>query len=172
MVIAQLIVDIFTCVGIIIALFEFHLLKKSTLADCERTQKQATMDLYIEIKEELYITNQEIYKRFKRNIVNYEDIENNEEMLAMIKRYLNIMELMAAGINTGIYNIDVFDRLYGDVTVRLADQLQDYIHNRRKRVKAPELYLDFELLVVKLKKMHEKRGQLLNPDASIKHKIL
>lgn len=164
-----IIVDVFTCVGIIIAVLEFHWTKKSILVNNERGQKQATLDFYMNIKDELYALNHSIYERFKRNTILYSDIKDDEEFLAILKRYLNIMEIVATGINTGIYNIDVFDRLYGDVCVRVVEQLEDYIFNRRIIIKEPEMYRDLDLLVFRLKSIHNENDELLNSKASIRN---
>lgn len=167
----SIVVDIFTCFGIIIAVLEFHLLKKSTLSDNERNQKQATIDFYMIVKDDLYTLNHSIYSKYKREKILYSEIEEDQEFSLILKNYLNIMEIVSTGINTGIYNIDVFDRLYGDVCVRLADQLEDYITKRREIVKEQEIYRDFDLLVLRLKEIHNKDIELLNSKAPIKNKF-
>ena len=142
--------------------------KKSTLADNERGQKQATLDFYMTVKDDLYVYNHSIYIKFKRNEFKYAEIEKDEEFILNLKNYLNIMEIIATGINTGIYNIDVFDRLYGDVCMRVAGQLKDYIEERRNLMGEEEIYRDYELLILKLKKIHNN-SELLNSRAIIKN---
>lgn len=164
-----IVVDIFTCLGIIIAILEFHLVKKSTLSNNERNQKQATIDFYMTVKDDLYTLNHSIYSKYKREKIIYSEIEEDNEFILILKDYLNIMEIVATGINTGIYNIDVFDRLYGDVCIRLADQLEDYIDKRREIIKEQEMYRDFDLLVLRLKDIHNKNAELLNSKAAIKN---
>lgn len=164
-----IVVDVFTCLGIIVAVLEFHLAKKTTLLDNERNQKQATIDFYMMVKDELYSLNHSIYAKYRREKIIYSEIKKDKEFISILKDYLNIMEIVATGINTGIYNIDVFDRLYGDVCIRLADQLEDYIVNRREIIKEQELYRDFDLLVLRLKDIHNKHTELLNTKAPIKN---
>ncbi len=167
----QMIASIFTCIGIIIALFDFHFMKKSTIAEHERIQKQATIDYYSSICEKLYYLNHIIYDRYKRNRINYYEIKDDEKFLYEIKTYLNTMEILATGINTGIYNIHVFDRLYGDVCVRVAEQLEDYIANRRSAINEPEMYKEFDSLVISLKDIHNTRKGVLDERAEIKNKV-
>ena len=81
------------------------------------------------------------------------------------------MEILATGINTGIYNIHVFDRLYGDVCVRVAEQLEDYIANRRSAINEPEMYKEFDSLVISLKDIHNTRKGVLDERAEIKNKV-
>ncbi len=166
--IINIIANVFTCIGIIIAILEFYLMKKSTLADSERSQKQATLDFYMTVKDDLYMYNHSIYIKFKRNEFKYTEIEKDDEFILILKNYLNIMEIMATGINTGIYNIDVFDRLYGDVCMRVADQLKDYIEKRRNMIGEEEIYRDYDLLISKLEKIHSN-NELLNSRAIIKN---
>ncbi len=168
----NLITNIFTCIGIIVALLEFFYFRKSILAENERVRKQATIDCYKEICNDLYEINAIIYKKYKRNEILYEEINKDEKIKKVIKRYLNIMEWISTGINTGVYDLDVFDRLYGDVTIRMYSQLCDYITKRRKETGEIEIYQDYELMVKKLKEVHLKnKKQLLNKNAEIKNKL-
>lgn len=165
-----IIANIFTCIGIIIALLEFYLFHKSTYADYERNKKQATIELYMEHYNDIIKLNHEIYLRYQRNKIPINEIVNDEHFRQILKQYLNWMEWISTGINTNIYDIDVFDRLYGKAMVRLYDQLKDYIAYRRNELKEWEIYQDYELLVVKLKKIHnEMKDDEINKKAEIKH---
>lgn len=166
------VVNIFTCIGVIIAVLEFGYTYKATLAENERKQKQDTLDFYLRIKDNLYRINHIIYERYKRDKIVYSEIESDNSFIEEIKSYLNMMEIVATGINTGIYNVYVFDRLYGDVCVRVAKQLEDYIANRRNLIGEQEIYRDYELLIKKLEEIQQKRDSILNTDAEIKHKML
>lgn len=167
----DIIVDIATLIGIIIAVFEFHYLRKTTIANNERNQKQATFDFYMSVKDRIYAYNSVIYERYERKLIPYNDIKDDEEFIGVLKAYLNLMELIATGINTGIYNIYVFDRLYGDVCVRVADQLTEYIKNRRAIINEAEIYRDYDLLIESLKKVQSERMGLLNKNAEIKNNV-
>ena len=82
------------------------------------------------------------------------------------------MEWISTGINTGVYDINVFDRLYGDVTIRMYNQLKNYIINKRIEINEMEVYQDYELLVKRLKQIHTDNGRgLLNEAAIIKNRI-
>lgn len=167
------IMDIFTCLGILIALFEFYLLRKSTYADYERTRKHATIDMYKEVGEKLYGFNTYIYSIYKRKPIIYKDIKNDKELIQNIKKYLNEMEWIATGINTYVYDIDVFDRLFGDVAIRLDTQLKDYIVMRRKIEKANEIYIEHDKMIEDLKiiRLQRKKGDLFNKNADIKNRL-
>lgn len=165
----DIIVDVFTLIGILFAVLEFYHLRKATLAENERTQKQATLDFYMTIKDELYAFNHIIYERYKRALIPYSEIKDDDVFIRAAKSYLNTMEIAATGINTGIYNIYVFDRLYGDVCVRVSAQLSDYIKNRRLLINEPEIYRDYDLLCKNLIAIQSNRKGILNSEAMIKH---
>lgn len=102
------------------------------------------------------------------DLLNY--IRKKEEYKEVTtKNYLNILEWISTGVNTGIYDLDVFDRLYGDITIRMYEQLNSYIQSRRRIKGEQELYQDYELLYNNLKKLHQRR--LLNEDAVMKNKV-
>ncbi len=169
--IIQIVTSIFTCVGIVIALCEFHFMKKATIAEHERTQKQATIDYYNSVCGEIFALNHEIYKRYKRDKLYYSDVENDEEFKSMIKSYLNLLETFSTGINTGIYDIYLFDRLYGDTCIRVYRQLEDYIEHRRAIVNEPLMYIELEKMVEQLKSIQNTRIGDIDNRAKIKHTI-
>lgn len=167
----KIIVDISTCIGIIIAALEFHFMRKTSIAEHERIQKQATFEYFSSICEQLYSLNHQIYVKYKRQSINYMEVQDDDEFISILKQYLNMMETIAAGINTGIYNIYVFDRLYGDVALRVSVQLEDYINNRRNLIGEQEIYKDYDELMNHLVEIHQKRKNILNEKAVITNKI-
>lgn len=71
-----------------------------------------------------------------------------------------------------VYDIDVFDRLYGMAMVRVAGQLETYIAQRREDTGEREMYTDYELLVKRLKKIQSKRKPYsINQNARIKYHL-
>lgn len=169
--ILEIAVDIFTCIGIIVAALEFRLSKSAVLADSERIQKQDTISFFMSVKDDLYMYNHSIFERYRNEKIVYAEIKDDQEFILVLKNYLNTMEIIATGINTGVYNINVFDRLYGDACVRYADQLQDYITSRRMVIGHPEMYVDYDLLVARLREIHKDNRELLNPNAIIKNTV-
>lgn len=167
----EFIVDIFTCIGIVVATLEFCLSKRAVLAESERIQKQDTISFFMSVKDDLYMYNHSIYERYRNEKIVYAEVKDDKEFILILKNYLNTMEIVATGINTGVYNINVFDRLYGDACVRYADQLQDYITSRRMAVGHPEMYVDYDLLVIRLKEIHKDNRELLNSNAIIKNTV-
>ena len=61
----HIVVDLFTCFGIVIAVLEFHLARKVALSNNEKQQKQSTVEFYMGIKDELYELNHQIYSKYK-----------------------------------------------------------------------------------------------------------
>ena len=171
--IISIVTNIFTCLGIIIALFEFYLFRKSTYADYERNRKQSTIEMYTSVAEKLYSFNSFIYSKFNRSIIVYDEVKDDDEINKKIKTYLNEMEWIATGINTYVFDIDIFDRLFGDVAIRLSKQLRNYIEARRQIQNEPAIFIEHDKLIQQLEQMHENNvdGTNLNTKANIKWRL-
>lgn len=168
----EAITNIFTCIGIFIAIWQLYLSRKATFAEHERIKKQATIELHREMYAQIYEMNHQIYLRYGREEIAYEEIKKDEEFMQMVKTYLNTLEWMSAGVNMEVYDIDVFDRLYGMAMVRVAGQLENYIAQRREDTGEREMYTDYELLVKRLKKIQSKRKPYsINQNARIKYHL-
>lgn len=184
------ITSIFTCAGVVIACvaaivaaLEFRMLRKSTVAEHERNQKEATLAAYEEVEMLIHDTTSNIYSYF--NIGPYSDptalkpmayscVSSNANLVESIRTYLNVMERICGGVCMGIYNIDVFDRLYGDNALRTDAFLGDYIESRRRIRNAPDLYCDYERVIKELASIHKTRTEdsPVNERAALEHSLL
>ena len=88
----------------------------------------------------------------------------------MVKDCFNKLEFLCTGVNIGIYDIDVLERLYGDVMVRIYYQFYDYIRYRREDRKTEIVYAEFESTVKKMEKI-QQRKELVNRNAEYKMKL-
>jgi len=80
-------------------------------------------------------------------------IESNLQIQSLVRTYLSYMEYLSVGINTGVYDIYVFDRLSGSRTVKRFRVLRAYLEKRREETHHPQLGIDFERMVEELKKI-------------------
>jgi len=58
-------VNVATCIGVIIALFEFMLSRKTNFAAYERDKKKSTIEIFRDNEKEFHEYNRIIYKRHK-----------------------------------------------------------------------------------------------------------
>lgn len=136
----------------------------------ERQIKQNTLDIYRVYEHKFHTYNVTIYKECKKDKITYSEIKANSKLEKTIRDHLNELEFICVGINIGIYDIDVLERLYGDVMVRLYEQLYDYIDFRRKERKTNIVFMEYEIDVKKMKKI-QQRKELLNRQAEFEMNI-
>lgn len=168
--IIQLIIDVITCIGVIIAIFEFRQSKKIEIILNDRQIKQNTLDAFKVREDEFHEYNSVIYKIYGKKIISNDELQANKDMVVLIKDYFNKLEFLCTGVNIGIYDIDVFERLYGDVMVRIYHQFYDYIRYRREDRKTEIVYAEFESVVKKMEKI-QQRKELVNKNAEYKMKL-
>lgn len=52
----------------------------------------------------IYEMNHQIYLRYGREEISYEEIKKDEDFMQMVKTYLNTLEWMSAGVNMEVYD--------------------------------------------------------------------
>jgi len=124
--------------------------EKSFLADHERRKKQATIEFthgILELRNPLWL---QIKAVFGDAVINVDDsrYKDNEELKETINQYLRLMERVAVGINTGVYDLHVYTRIIGSGTVRTYKKLLPIIeYEREAPPRNPNLYIEYENLV-------------------------
>jgi len=164
------------CVGVGIAIWQLFVAKKGFKADHERRKKQATIAFYSEISEKFRESLKQIDETFpNEGIINVSAVETDSAMKDAIKNYLSHMEDFSVGINTGIYDIYIFDRMAGVFTITWFDRLREFIAHSRHKFDSlghlrPHTYGDFEALVSRLKEVRRERFPVQERDfAKLKH---
>jgi hypothetical protein len=164
------------CLGVIIAIWQLFDMKKSFKADHERRKKQATIEFYGEISEKFRESLKQIDEEFPNGeIINVSAVETDSAAQGAIKNYLSHMEDFSVGINTGIYDIYIFDRMAGVFTITWFDRLREFIAHSRREFDSlghlrPHTYGDFEALVSRLREVRRERFPVQERDfAKLKH---
>jgi hypothetical protein len=136
---------------------------KTLKADHERRKKQSTIEFYQEISNITAKLKEDIDKIFGSDAVNPTDsrYSENEELKLKISQYLTIMERLAVGINTGVYDLDIYIRCAGRSTINWFERLVHIIKDKRKDGKS-HLYTDFETMTNKLIRHYENPDKLAN----------
>jgi Domain of unknown function (DUF4760) len=73
-----------------------------------------------------------------------ESAKSNLEDRQLLGSYLNYYENLAAGINIGVYDLDIVDRTVGSLMLRVFDRYEPYIRYVRKKDAAPAAYAELE----------------------------
>ncbi len=164
-------VDIVTCIGVIIALFNFVLTRKGMLAEYERNKKLSTIEILKEYEGKFHKYNRIIYKRYKCNSLSYSEIIQDKKIEKIVCSYLNDLEFICTGINIGIYDIHTMERMFGDVILRIYYQFFSYIEEMRKQRNSNIVYAELEKVVKEVKEIQKRNDSLFNKEADIKYKL-
>jgi hypothetical protein len=150
---------VFVVIGVIVAIWTLR-------ADHERRKKQATLEFYQQISELTEPLRNELKKVFGNDVLNISDdrYKNSETLQSSIRYYLRIMERFSVGVNSGVYDINIFMRCCGKSTISYYRKLEPIIHSKRQGGK-DYIYSDFEQLVRHMDSIYAKdntRGNINN----------
>lgn len=163
--ISTIVTNIFLSVGVVIAVFQLIQMRKSNvlqakslLADHERRKKQSTLEFYSNIYPYLSEFRTKITDTFGNGYVTPDDVryKQNTENQKMIYEYLVIIERFAVGVNSGIYDINVFAKTSGKVVSDMYKKLSPIIEEMRITQNYPEMFNDFEKMSKDIVEVREK----------------
>lgn len=166
--ISTIITNLFLSIGTIIAIFQLIQMKKSNIlqsksvmADHDRRKKQSTLEFYSEIYPYLSECRTKIADIFENGYVTPDNIKykENTDIQKIIYEYLVIIERFAVGVNSGIYDINIFSKTSGKVVSDMYKKLSPIIEEMRISQNYPEMFNDFE----KMSKDVEKVGEKMYP---------
>ena len=80
-------------------------------AQLEREKKSETIKFAYEVIKETDNVFYRIRKKFGKDTINIDDQRYDDELKEEIRQYLGRMERFAVGINTEVYDIDLFARM-------------------------------------------------------------
>ena len=77
---------------------------------------------------------------------------DDPELRKTVRRFLNLMERVAVGVNAGVYDIRILNRICGLTTIQFYRRVEKVIA-RRREINGPTIYIDFEKLVERLQEV-------------------
>jgi len=138
--------NLFVCAGVFFAGWQWRLMKKG--------KTQATIEFYNSIRKEFINSLRRLEEEFPEgHDINPDDIKvlNNLDIKYAVTEYLSCMERFAVGIQTKIYDIEVFKEMVGaTLTKRWYKRLEKVIDSLRDEYESPKAYKNLENLVCKL----------------------
>jgi len=148
-------------------------LSKGCAEDFANILGKGDFEFYYKINNECDKLLEQIDKKFPEGkIINVCDVKNDEDILNVIIKYFNYMNILAVGINAKIYSIEVFDRIAGDYTIKFFYRVKEIIDFRRRVRNASYVCADFENLILDLIKLREDRFSKHDKDfAKMRHEI-
>jgi len=166
--IIELFQSIVLLVTALIAYFQLKALIRSFKADHERRKKQATIEFVNKIRESYRTINNELIKKFGKGPIGTKELDalyNDYELWHKLKNMLSLFEHLAVGINTGVFDLDILDRMAGGYFINIYNRYAYYISERRKALNNNTIYSEFEGLVNKLR----QKRDLLEKSGNIKY---
>lgn len=135
-----------------ISLISLFVSIKSYVQDHKRRKKQATIEFYDTICEKLYELNANTDPTLGGIAPTIENIANNIQLKADVTKILSTYERFSAGVNSGIFDLDLIDRMAGSYLIVLFSRFLPYIEEIRKDASRKSSYVEFEHLVMEIKK--------------------
>ena len=127
------------------------------LINSRRERIKKTLDFWENINQQLKNEKRDLHREFGTKITEEQAVAliRNRDDATKINRVLNIYERMALGVNLGVYDIKVLNRLVGFNLISNFERFEKYIIERRKKFNRPFAWKEFEILIVSIKK-HRK----------------
>ena len=157
--------DIFLIAGAIVALLQLMKMKesntlqlKSILDDHERRKKQSTLEYYTEVYPYLRELRTKITDAFCDEYINPNDprFKENQSIQKVTYEYLVIIERFSVGINSGIYDLDVFAQTSGKTVSDMYKKLSLVINQWRISQNYPEMFYDYEKMSKEIDEIRDR----------------
>ena len=153
----KLIISLFTCTGIIVAVFTFIQARRAFFAQHERASKQLTIELLQTLIRDSYQTEKFLRSRFGTNPIILNDLSEDE--LYDIWQFLSRLERFSAGVNAGILNLTMANRQVGNWFIYTYNQLYPYIKFLRDSRNENNLFEEFEHMKICIETLRSKYTQ-------------
>ena len=173
--------DIGTCVAAIIAavalvvsVFELHKSSKEAAIERVRLRKQATIDKYFEIHADLLAAQRAISDRLRKissdsRVYGIDEMTEadlgDEELQQFMLNYLSIIEPLATGVNTGVYDLSMLDRLYGENLLVGRKTMGDFPERHATEFQRTELSREYVILLDELEIEHRRNTTPEHPNS-------
>ncbi len=131
-----------------------RLMRKTYLEEHTRNLRQGTIEFYHEInKETKDLIDDVILSKINLDL---NHILYNDDLHKRVRRYLSLMERFSVGINSGMYDLETFDRVQGKTTLLMYEALKQYIDYISEKY-GSYFYGDFLRLVKQLEERRKVR---------------
>jgi len=140
--------------ALFVAAAAFVLSSIQFLKDNSRQKREATLNAYNDLQDDVFTKLNGLLLKYKTQKNKLYSLRSGDEDWEKITTYLAKIERFSVGINSGIYSINVLNRLGGGYFIRLYDELNPIILRKRNaNTSKGKHYNEFEATAEKLKKM-------------------
>ena len=123
-------------------------------ADHERRRKQATIEYINVIQDKFRPLDLDLTDQFgEQTAINADEVDQETNM--KIKQILTTIEHLCVGVNTGVYDLYIINRMSGAYFLRMQDRFRPYIVQRRQERRNDRLYCEFEKVASRIAALRE-----------------
>lgn len=136
---------ILAALGGIFIIIQSSIALRAYKAEHERQCKQATIEHIREIRSVYRVATTKIDRQIGKDILTeamVDDLEEDSDTLEALKELLSVLELTSVGINTGVFDKELWRRVSGAFLIRIYRRFHAYIKHAQKR--QPTIYIEFE----------------------------
>lgn len=143
--------------ALLISIFSLCVSIYSNYKDHERRRKQSTIEFFENMTSKLYDIEAifDSKKGGSNENINLEDTETLRKAINILVEF----EQLSVGVNAGIFDFDILERMAGSYLINIFSAFYPYIKETRKDATHLNSYIEFEQLVNKIK---EKRNSVSN----------
>jgi hypothetical protein len=134
--------------------FQLRVMSMSTVRDHNRRRAQATVEFYeTTLAKRIALSEDLAYDRDGESIheIIMEALSGNARLEREISEYLNLLELLAAGVAMDTFDFATIERIAGGGIVAIADHYDEWIVSRRRASDSPTLYVEIDGLARRIK---------------------
>lgn len=140
--------------ALIISILSFVISLYYNWKDHDRRRKQATIEYFDNLTLQLYEKEAMFNEKYNELEVDIAMLDTNAEMHKVAIEVLSAFERLCVGINTGIFDFDILDRMAGSYLINIYTRFSPYIEKKHGDASQASAYVEFENVVNKIK---EKR---------------
>lgn len=171
----SILADLATFIGIPVAIINIRLYIKERQEEIDAERKKKTLDYYQDRLHDTLVSLDRRLDEFEIFGGRFGQVEVSGERLAkeagacrLVQEYLIKLEPFATGINTGVYDLNMFDRLYGENILFQKRAVWDFVKYERRRWGFTELYREYEAMISSLEQAHKGETSLAHPNDKAK----
>ncbi len=144
--------------GAVVIIVQLSIAIRAMRADHERRQKQATIEHVRTIRPLYKHCRQVIDEKFGKDVLSdgaVGEIDKDDELRENIKDMLALLEHTSVGMNTGVFDKDLWYRMSASYLIRIYHRLRPYIKYIQKS--QPSAYIEFEEIVHEFEERKRRR---------------
>lgn len=131
---------------------QLKIMRSSLIADHERRRKQSTIEYVNAIRGKYSPISRKLEEKFGwDHVINLKEMDESEQR--DIREFLAIVEHMAVGVETEVYDVDIVNRMSGRYFLRMRRILDPYISYAQSE--NPTSYIEYDRMCERIR---AKRG--------------